>query len=253
MSTPSPSTYFRFPMQHIGLDLFSFGNKEFLICVDHWSGYPFYSHLRSLSSSSVISTLTTWFSLFGWPTSIRSDGGPQFRGEFSRFCETHQIRHELSAPYNPKSNGLAEAGVKSVKNILRKSLSSGMNADHMLYEWRNVPRSNGYSLAQLMFGGAQRTSLPTFPSQNVPIDFRSAASSKDAAHARAKLDYDRSKLSLPPLSPGQDVYLQDSKSLAWDKRGVIISVRPDRLSYVCLLYTSPSPRDRQKYRMPSSA
>ena len=27
----------------------------------------------------------------------------------------------------------------------------------------------------------------------------------------------------------------------------------DRLDYVCLLYTSPSPRDRQKSRMPSSA
>ena len=93
MSTPSPSTHFGFPMQYIGLDLFSFGNKDFLICVDHWCGYLFYSHLRSLSSSSVISTLTTWFNLFGWPTSIRGDGGPQFRGEFSRFCETHQIRH----------------------------------------------------------------------------------------------------------------------------------------------------------------
>ena len=115
MATPSPSTHFGFPMQHVGLDLFSFGNKEFLICVNHWSGYPFYSHLRSLSTTSVISTLTSWFNLFGWPTSIRSDGGPQFRGEFSRFCEMHQIRHELSVPYNPKSNGLAEAGVKSVK------------------------------------------------------------------------------------------------------------------------------------------
>ena len=31
MTTPSPSTHFGFPMQHIGLDLFSFGNKEFLI------------------------------------------------------------------------------------------------------------------------------------------------------------------------------------------------------------------------------
>ena len=26
-----------------------------------------------------------------------------------------------------------------------------------------------------------------------------------------------------------------------------------RMSYLCLLYTSPSPRDRQKSRMPSSA
>ena len=116
MTTPSPSTHFGFPMQHIGLYLFSFANKEFLICVDHWSGYPFSSHLRYLSSTSVIATLTTWFNLFGWPSSIRSDGGPQFRGEFSRFCVSHHIRHELSAPYNQKCNGLAEAGVKSVKN-----------------------------------------------------------------------------------------------------------------------------------------
>ena len=168
MTTPSPSTHFGFPMQHVGLDLFSFGNKEFLICVDHWSGYPFYCHLRSLSTS-VISTLTSWFNLFGWPMSIRSDGGPQFRGEFTRFCEVNNIRHELSAPYNPKSNGLAEAGVKSVKNILRKSMSSGEDADRMLYEWRNVPRSDGFSPAQLLFGRAQRTSLPTLPSQITPI------------------------------------------------------------------------------------
>ena len=122
-----------------------------------------------------------------------------------------------TAPYNPKSNGLAEAGVKSVKNILRKSASSGANAETMLYEWRNVPCSDGYSPAQLMFGRAQRTSLPSQPSQNIPIDFPSAASSKDAAHARAKLDHDRSKLSLASLSPGQAVHLQDSKSSAWDK------------------------------------
>ena len=165
-------------MQHVGLDLFSYANKD-LICVDHWSGYPLYHQLRSLTSESVLRVLTNWFNLFGWPSSIRSDGGPQFRGEFSRFYSSHSIVHQVSAPYNPKSNGLAEAGVKSVKNILRKCSTSGSDAEHMLYEWRNVPRTDGFSPAQLMFGRALRTS--------------------------------------------------------------------------CLLYTSPSPRDRQKSRMPSSA
>ena len=128
--------------------------------------------------------------------------------------------HQVSAPYNPKSNGLAEAGVKSVKNILRKCSTSGSDAEHVLYEWRNVPRSDGYSPAQLMFGRAQRTSLPSLPIQHHPIDFPSAASSKDAAQSRAKLFHDRSKLSLPPLFLGQAVHLQDSKSSAWDKQGV---------------------------------
>ena len=38
MVTPSPSTHFGFPMQHIGLDLYSYAGKDYLICVDHWSG-----------------------------------------------------------------------------------------------------------------------------------------------------------------------------------------------------------------------
>ena len=37
--------------------------------------------------------------------------------------------------------------------------------------------------------------------------------------------------------------------LADDKESVEI----DKYDYICLLYTSPSPRDRQKSRMPSSA
>ena len=40
MITAPPSHHFGYPMQHVGLDLFSFGGKSFLICVDHWSGYP---------------------------------------------------------------------------------------------------------------------------------------------------------------------------------------------------------------------
>ena len=40
-----PSTHLGFPMQHVGLDLFPFGGKQYLICVDHWSGYPLYSVL----------------------------------------------------------------------------------------------------------------------------------------------------------------------------------------------------------------
>ena len=78
-------------MQHVGLDLFSFGGKDYQICVDHWSGYPLYQLLRSLTSEAVIRALSTWFNLLGWPSSIHSDGGPQFRGDFVSFCQQHGI------------------------------------------------------------------------------------------------------------------------------------------------------------------
>ena len=120
-------------MHHVGLDLFSYGGKQYLICVDHWSGYPLYSLLRSLSTDSIIAILTNWLNILGWPSSIRSDGGPQFRGPFYSFCNKNNISHELAAPYNPKSNGLAEAAVKSVKSILRKSSTSNVDPHSMLY------------------------------------------------------------------------------------------------------------------------
>ena len=39
--------------------------------------------------------------------------------------------------------------------------------------------------------------------------------------------------------------------IMWGKPVAFTFIRPQR--YTCLLYTSPSPRDRQKSRMPSSA
>ena len=76
MTTSSPSRHFGYPTQHVGLDLFSFGGKSFLICVDHWSSYHLYHALRFLSLDSIITVLTTWFNTLGWPSSIQSDGGP---------------------------------------------------------------------------------------------------------------------------------------------------------------------------------
>ena len=67
MSTSAPSSHFGFLMQHVGLDLFSFTGKEYLICVDHWSGYPLYQLLRSLTSEAVIKVLSMWFNMLSWP------------------------------------------------------------------------------------------------------------------------------------------------------------------------------------------
>ena len=43
------------------------------------------------------------------------------------------------------------------------------------------------------------------------------------------------------------------RSLKGKKAPVIDGITGDQRFFICLLYTSPSPRDRQKSRMPSSA
>ena len=178
-TTPSPSAYMGPPLGHVGVDLFDFGGKKFLVCENQWSGYPVFQKLSSATTASILQVLTGWFHVLGWPRSIRSDGSPQFCGDFSIFCEKNNIKHELSAPYNPRSNGLAESAVKIVKIILKKCSEENGNPERALYEWRNLPCNHSYSPAQLIFGRRQRVSLPMHKSAFSQVDFSQAALEKD--------------------------------------------------------------------------
>ena len=108
-------------MSQDGVDLFDFGGRTHLVCMDHWSGFPLFCELRSTTSRAICTALSHWFNILGWPRHIRSDGGPQFRSKFTAFCSKNGIRHKLAAPYNPRSNGLAESGVKICKLLLAKA------------------------------------------------------------------------------------------------------------------------------------
>ena len=104
-------------MQCVGIDLFTAAGSDRLAMVDRYSGYAWAAKLTNTTTRHVLSHLETWFTEFGWPLIIHSDNGPQFRSEFSYFCQAHGITHELSSPYNPESNGLAEAAVKNMKSF----------------------------------------------------------------------------------------------------------------------------------------
>ena len=62
--TQSPSSHPGYPMQHIGIDLFSHQGATFIVCVDHWSGYPMYKKFNSISTATIIKCLTSWFNVF---------------------------------------------------------------------------------------------------------------------------------------------------------------------------------------------
>ena len=141
--TKPPSSAYGAPMAHVGLNLFDYAGKKHWICVDKWSGFPLCKRLNSTTTQSIINVLETWFNILGWPSNIRSDGEPQFLGPFWKWCQTNNITHELSSPYNPKSNGLAEAGVKNVKLLLGKCSVTKEDPQRALYNWRNIPRKDG--------------------------------------------------------------------------------------------------------------
>ena len=73
------------PMLHTACDLFSAVGKQWLALVDRFSGYGWATPLRKLDTRGVTQHLENWFNEFGWPTHIRTDGGPQFRSGFKDF------------------------------------------------------------------------------------------------------------------------------------------------------------------------
>ena len=212
-----------YPMEFVGVDLFQAAGVHFLVLVDRFSGFPLVHKLRSLSTSSVTSALLNWFLLFGFPKRLRSDGGPQFRSEFSDFCSSFGIEKETSSPYHAQSNGLAEAAVKQTKRLLKKCNFHFPTFQHRLLHWRNIPRADGFSPAQMFFGfrqnfGQFEISPPPF------IDRKTISLSRSREHASSSKE-------LPPFAIGDRVLIQNPKTLEWDNCGVIDSLRRSGRSF----------------------
>ncbi|GKB80231.1 retrovirus-related pol polyprotein from transposon TNT 1-94 [Tanacetum coccineum] len=61
---------------------------------------------------------------------VRSDRGGEYVAPFAELCAKHGIRHEFTAPYSPKQNGIAERKNRTLKEMVTAMLiSSGMSQD----------------------------------------------------------------------------------------------------------------------------
>jgi len=219
------------PLSHVGVDLGEEGGRHYLIMVDSYSGYIWCNKLNNLHTRAITSQLENWFLDFGFCQNMRSDGGPQFRSEFEKWCLENNINYIPSSAYFPSSNGLVENGVKTCKNLLAKYDSNFSEFKKALHEQRNAPRSDGFSPAQMMFGRRQRGILPCLPSAYDLIDVTSAAQGRKRAREKIKQNFDKHAYSLPKLSIGESVFLQNPFNHKWDSIGKVIEVRHDGRSY----------------------
>ena len=110
--------------------------------VDRYSGYAWTDKLKDTSIATVTAKLNSWFVEYGYPEHIRTDGGPQFRRDFKAYYDKHYIHHELSSPYNPESNGLAEAGVKNMKSLILRCADRKEELSIAIAAWRNMARAD---------------------------------------------------------------------------------------------------------------
>ena len=105
----------RIHLDHAG----PFHGKLFLVLVDAHSKWMDVQIVNSTSSDATISKLRSIFAVHGLPEQIVTDNGSGFTSaEFDSFCKQNGIKHILTSPYHPSSNGLAERAVQTFKSAV---------------------------------------------------------------------------------------------------------------------------------------
>ena len=156
-------------MSSVSLDIFSmptetYNNEEFdcmLVCVDRLSGWIIAKPTTKLgltAKKAATLLLENGWDIFGIPTTITSDQGPQFVGQwFKTMCSRLGIRQAFSQAYHPRANGRAERAGQSLIELLKK-LNTHQKINwvealpRVLYRYHDVINETGHSPYQILFG-----------------------------------------------------------------------------------------------------
>lgn len=124
--------------------------------------------MTSITTEKTMNELRLIFAQHGLPEELVSDNGPQFvSSEFAEFMYKNGIKHTLTPPYHPQSNGAAERSVRVVKEALVKQVlegNKGRSIKHRLADfllrYRTTPHSTtGATPAELLMRRRLRTRL----------------------------------------------------------------------------------------------
>ncbi|UYV68986.1 K02A2.6-like [Cordylochernes scorpioides] len=209
-----PTNFPTRPWQKIGMDLFKFENKWYLVIIDYYSRFPEMIQLDRLTANVVVRSCKSIFARHGIPETVVSDNGTQFGAarEFANFARQYGFTHVTSSPRFLQSNGMAEASVKIAKLILKKNQDPSLG----LLEYRSTPLENGYSPTELLMGRKLRTTLPIAPENLNPklVDSQTLKRKEGRRRKDMKSRYDRrcGATDMEELSEGDTVWITDMRT-----------------------------------------
>ena len=95
--------------------------KNGLIVFDGHSKWIEAIPTSSMTAGITVRTMRGVFATHGVPKVVASNNGLSFTAhEITEFLEANEIRHKLSAPYHPATNGLAERAVQTVQQGINR-------------------------------------------------------------------------------------------------------------------------------------
>ena len=152
------------PYERVHIDYCGLVNGHMLlIVVDAYTKWIDVYVTTRATSETTIDELRKSFACWGIPKYLVSDNAQCFVAPaFQTFCAQNGITHLRTAPLSPKSNGLAERAVQTVKQGLRKQTSGTLHnkLSRFLFSYRSSPHSTtGLTPAELMTGRRMRTRL----------------------------------------------------------------------------------------------
>ncbi|XP_054279190.1 uncharacterized protein K02A2.6-like [Macrosteles quadrilineatus] len=185
--------------QRLHFDFAYFEGKDFLILVDSCSKWIEVFYMSTTTSQHTIEKLRHCFATFGLPSTVVTDGGPQFKSsEFKEFMGKNGIHHILTPPFHLASNGLAERAVQTVKESFLKQMlhdakckskrSTQHHIDAFLFTYRNTPHSmTGLTPSELMFKFKPKTHLsPLKPHLTSQMEIKQEGITSTANNHRGK-------------------------------------------------------------------
>ena len=133
-------------------------------------------------------------------------------------------------PYNPKSNGLAEAAVKNIKTLINRCHKLDKNLQLAIAAWRNMARTDSVSPSQLFFGRRQRQQLPLTAEQTKAQE--SSTACRDAMAGKSERYKNTHTSNYSELHPNHQVWMQHHVTGKWDTLVTVRKKREEGNSYI---------------------
>jgi hypothetical protein len=204
------------PWSKISADLFELKSIQYLVLMDYYSKYIELVSLNNISSKTVIKKMKSIFARHGVPQILVTDPGTQFTSkEFEMFASVYEFSHVTTSPKHSQSNGQIESGVKIAKGILKKCQHSNTDPYIALLNYRNTPKVNLPSPAQLLFSRNLNSLLPCSTEYLEPKVTKPNLAFVERRKLSVQKYYDRNAKPLSQLNVNDQVLFKKTQDSPW--------------------------------------
>src|SRR5205807_941289 len=123
------------------------GNRYILVTTDYLTKWPEAKAMKDATATNVVKFIyEVIICRHGCPKIILSDRGTHFRNKLvEELCEKFKIKHKLSAPYHPQTNGLVERFnrtlCESLAKVSEKENQWDEHIEQVLFAYRTTKHS----------------------------------------------------------------------------------------------------------------